>query len=209
MAEKAKLSINGTEKATDIRHWESVGYGISKIVVSEGDMSLTLPRYGCNGNFEVTTSSISMTGLEWNKVKSHIELSRYYNNQFFKESEGSNKDVTVGQFRIGHGDTDLDRSLEELLCSMYPGEKSDVSLRMCIDLSQRQHLLNILDIDLKQKPTDVCKQWITHQFTLRLVPEKLEYKEPIYRWSSMGKIEEAQTIYESAIKLFQVCKQNS
>ena len=208
MAEKAKLLNNEAEEEEthDTRHWESVGFAISKIVIFEGDMSLALPRYGCSGEFEINTSSISVTGLEWNEVKSHIELSRYYNTQYFKESEDSTEDVTLGQFRIGNGDTDIDRSLEELLCSMYPGEKSEVSFRMCLDMRRRQHLLKILNIELNNKAIDnTCQHWITLQFTLRLVPEKLKYKEPIYCWNSMNKIEEAQAIYESAIKLFQVC----
>jgi len=71
-------------------------------------------------------------------------------------------------------------------------------------MRRRQHLLKILNIELNNKAIDNTSQhWITLQFTLRLVPEKLKYKEPIYCWNSMNKIEEAQAIYESAIKLFQ------
>ena len=125
MSEISEVLVNSTknECIQTNRHWESVGFAISKLVLSEGDMSQSSPRLGCAGTFEIKTSSISVTGIDWQKINQCLELSRYFNSNYFMNSVDSCKDISYGQFKIGHGDTDLDRLLEELLCSMYPGKK--------------------------------------------------------------------------------------
>ena len=77
-----------------------------------------------------------------------------------------------GTFRIGLGDTDFDRSLEELLRTMYPGEKSDVSVRLNLDMTKRQHLLELLDSKITNNSTNTpLNHWVTLQITLKLKQE--------------------------------------
>ena len=61
------------------RSWESSDYTISKLIVKEGDMCLNPPRIGCSGKFKIDTSSISLTGVEWEKLNTNPELSQYLN----------------------------------------------------------------------------------------------------------------------------------
>ena len=207
MSEISELTVNSTkhESNQNNRHWESVGFAISKLVLSEGDMSQSSPRVGCTGTFEIKTSSISVTGIDWQKINQCLELSRYYNSNHFMNSVDSCKDISYGQFRIGHGDTDLDRLLEELLCSMYPGEKSESSFRICIDLHQHPHLSNVFDSYLEKTSEKESRQhWLTLQFVLTLIPDGMKNKSQIYLWSLDEKMNEASEQYESAVKLFKV-----
>ena len=207
MSEISEVLVNSTENESiqNNRHWESVGFAISKLVLSEGDMSQSSPRIGCAGTFEIKTSSISVTGIDWQKINQCLELSRYFNSNYFTNSDDSCKDISYGQFRIGHGDTDLDRLLEELLCSMYPGEKSEISFRICIDLHKHPHLSNVFDSYLENTSDKETRQhWITLQFILTLIPEAMKNKSQIYLWSLDEKMNEASELYESAVKLFKV-----
>jgi len=205
MSEISEVLVSSTknESIQTNRHWESVGFAISKLVLLEGDMSQSSPRLGCPGTFEIRTSSISVTGIDWQKINQCLELSRYYNGNYFMNSADSSKDISYGQFRIGHGDTDLDRLLEELLCSMYPGEKSEISFRICIDLHKNPHLSNVFDSYLEKTSDKETKQhWLTLQFVLTLIPEAMKNISPIYLWSLEEKMNEASELYESAVKLF-------
>jgi len=201
------LSIKRVEDESikNPRHWETVGFAISKLVLIEGDMSHPSPRLGCTGEFEIKTNTISVTGVDWIKLNSSIELSRYLNTKYIDMSNDPTKDASMGKFRIGHADTDIDRLLEDLICSMYPGEKSEASLRLCIDLHHRQYLRDILDLNSdKNNEIDDQQQWITMQFTIKLVPESVKNKSPIYLWSAMEKLEEGKELYKLAVELFQV-----
>ena len=207
MSEISEVLVNSTknESIQNNRHWESVGFAISKLVLSEGDMSQSSPRIGCAGTFEIKTSSISVTGIDWQKINQCLELSQYFNSNYFMNSDDSCKDISYGQFRIGHGDTDLDRLLEELLCSMYPGEKSEISFRICIDLHKHPHLSNVFDSYLENtSDKETIQHWITLQFILTLIPEAMKNKSQIYLWSLDEKMNEACELYESAVKLFKV-----
>ena len=89
---------------------------------------------------------------------------------------------------------------------MYPGEKSEVSFRTCVDLNQHPHLSNILNSNSeKAAEKNVQCHWITLQYILRLIPESIENQLPIYRWPLEEKMKEAKEQYESAVKLFKVC----
>ena len=181
MDETTDLSIKRVEDESNQnpRHWETVGFAISKLVLIEGDMSHPSPRLGCTGDFEIKTTTISVTGVDWIKLNSSIELSRYLNTNHMNKSNDPTKDASMGKFRIGHADTDIDRLLEDLICSMYPGEKSEASLRLCIDLHHRQYLKEILDLNSdKNNEIDDQQQWITMQFTIKLVPESVKNRSP-------------------------------
>ena len=207
MSEISEVLVKSTknEYIQTNRHWESVGFAVSKLVLSEGDMSQSSPRLGCAGTFEIKTSSISVTGIDWQKINQCLELSRYYNSNHFMNSVDSCKDISYGQFRIGHGDTDLDRLLEELLCSMYPGEKSEISFRVCIDLHKHPHLSTVFHSYLEDTSDKEARQhWLTLQFVLTLIPEAMKNKSQIYLWSVDEKMNEASELYESAVKLFKL-----
>ena len=120
---KQQPSINAIERsANEYRHWESNDFSMSKVVRVEGDMNYNSPRLGCSGQFEVEKGSISITGFEWDEIQSNLMLSSYYDNNCLIDKENASREnpSIVGNFRIGLGDTDLDRSLEELLqtCSL-------------------------------------------------------------------------------------------
>lgn len=186
------------------RNWESGDFSISKLVLTEGDMSLSPPRLGCCGQFEVKTNSISTTGITWEKIESHLELSRYLNKKLVSEysSTNTNEPCVASKFRIGLSETDLDRAIEEVIKTMYPGEESDVSLRLCLDMTKRRHLKELIDIKIQhQKGYDLSEHWITMQLTIQLIPG-CENVPPIYKWTSMEKITEAQLVYDTAVKLF-------
>ena len=197
--------LSEPKSGSSSRHWESVDFSVTKLVQVEGDMSQSPPRIGAYGHFEVEINSISISGIEWNNVQSNLELSRYYNKDVLKESENERNEVfLVGAFRIGHGDTDIDRALEDVLQTMYPGEKSEVSLRLNLDLRKRHHLLKVLDAQIKQKQPDNHIHWITFQFTCELLHTGYKNRPALYHWSNKEKVTEAQTVYHSAVTLYQV-----
>ena len=199
--------LSDHKSGSNFRHWESVDFSISKLVQVEGDMSQGTPRLGAYGKFEVAANSISFSGIEWHNVQSNPEISRYYNKDILKEYDNvSDKEAClVGPFSIGRGDTDIDRSLEDVLQTMYPGEKSEVSVRINLDMSKRQHLLKLLDAQIEQKKPENCiDHWITFQFTCKLLPEGYDNSLALYDWTVVEKVTEAQMVYESAVTLFQV-----
>ena len=188
------------------RSWESSDYTISKLIMKEGDMCLSPPRIGCSGQFKIDTSSISLTGVEWEKLNANQELSQYlYKNSLIDHNEqDSEKPSVVGKFRIGLGDTDIDRSIEQVLRTMYPGEKSELSLRLKLNMAKRKHLVKLLDIQTDSINNLDTYHWITIQLTWELMKADYKNKPAIYAWRTMDKLSEAKQLYESAITLFQV-----
>lgn len=198
----SSINLIDEQNTNEFRHWESGDFSVSKLVRVEGDMNLNPPRLGCCGQFEVEESSISLTGFEWDQIQSNQKLSRYYNKECLveKESASGKNPRMVGNFRIGLGDTDLDRSLEETLRTMYPGEKSEVSVRLNLDMTKRQHLVELLE---SKSEETAFNHWVTLQITLKLRQEGYHNRPAIYNWHYMEKTKEAHKVYLSAVKLFQ------
>ena len=190
------------------RSWESSDYTISKLIVKEGDMCLSPPRIGCRGQFQIDTSSISLTGVEWEKLNTNPELSQYLNKDSLIDhnEQNSEKPSLVGKFRIGLGDTDIDRSIEQVLRTMYPGEKCELSLRLKLNMAKRKHLVKLLDTQTDSIKNLDTYHWITIQLTLELIEADYKNRPAIYAWRTMDKLSEAKQLYDSAITLFQVKK---
>ena len=188
------------------RSWESSDYTISKLIVKEGDMCLSPPRIGCSGQFKIDTSSISLTGVEWENLNTNLELSQYlYKNSLIDHNEqNSEKPSLLGKFRIGLGDTDIDRFIEQALRTMYPGEKSELSLRLKLNMAKRKHLVKLLDTQTDSIENHDTYHWITIQLTWELMEADYRNRPAIYSWRTMDKYSEAKQLYDSAITLFQV-----
>ena len=188
------------------RSWESSDYTISKLIVKEGDMCLSPPRIGCSGQFKIDTSTISLTGVEWENLNTNLELSQYlYKNSLIDHNEqNSEKPSLLGKFRIGLGDTDIDRFIEQALRTMYPGEKSELSLRLKLNMAKRQHLVKLLDTQTDSIENHDTYHWITIQLTWELMEADYRNRPAIYSWRTMDKHSEAKQLYDSAITLFQV-----
>ena len=200
----SSISSIPEQNTNESRYWESGDFSVSKLVRVEGDMNLNPPRLGCSGQFEIEKSSISSTGFEWDQIQSNQKLSRYYNKEFLIEKvyASSKNPSMIGDFRIGLGDTDFDRSLEEILRTMYPGEISDVSVRLNLDMTKRQHLLELLASKMANNGEKT--HWVTLQITLSLRQEGYHNRPAIYNWHYMEKTKEAHQVYLCAAKLFQV-----
>ena len=142
-----------------------------------------------------------------NEIQSNLKLSSYCNKNCLIDEDNAPRENPniVGNFRIGLGDTDLDRSLEDILRTMYPGEISDVSVRLNLDLTKRQHILELVDSKKENKSEETAlNHWITLHMTLCLRHEGYANRPAIYNWHYMEKTKEANKVYLCAVKLFQV-----
>ena len=188
MAEKEEGNISvldddhkedSAESECSRRVWESSDFTVTKIITLEGDRRQDRPRFGATG--QVVISGLSCSGgIGIEELTDDFFYSKYFNKNH------------SGEVQIGNADSEVDKTLERCIRSMYPGEKCEAAMRVRFDLAK----------NLKSLSAEPSKPELWIEIECKLFLESLLNAQPIFKWYPETKFEKAKEANSAAVRLF-------